>query len=500
MRIHRSIPIFLSLAIALSPGCSTLTIQEFVDRSERPADFQFFFNELDKAVAENKVKDAADLGIPGFPYLRANLFLVALKDKTKTDPQKEDWIESMRRLDLEDRGKEIQNLPSSAIEKLSQQFGIEPNRDQLTSKLSFYSKQMLAHDQSRPEFYKTLLAALNDLPSEYSIIRRTLGLYPLFAVPILLGTNAAQDSFREWHNKPFDGTRLLGKLKTFAPLQDINFSSLDLTGMFNPGKRDVLGIPQLTDEQMLELIGAFAPVYFQDLADDYDRFGEVTWDKDRVKINGDKPTVYYYVSNAFIKGEPVVQLNYVTWYSKRSGPKAPWLERGTLDGMTMRITLDSKGGPIMMDIMNNCGCYHFFVPNEEKVERVIDDVYIQDAFAPTWLPEEFPDSRIHLFVNSGWHQVEHIDTGDLPFDTVNYQLLPYDILESLPRANGGRESVFDQRGIMKGSSRIEPFFFFSSGIPSIGSMRQRGHHAIKMVGRAMFSDPNLFDRNFIFKK
>jgi hypothetical protein len=29
-------------------------------------------------------------------------------------------------------------------------------------------------------------------------------------------------------------------------------------------------------------------------------------------------------------------------------------------------------------------------------------------------------------------------------------------------------------------------------------MRQRGHHAIKLVGREHFDDPELFDKNFEF--
>ncbi len=37
------------------------------------------------------------------------------------------------------------------------------------------------------------------------------------------------------------------------------------------------------------------------------------------------------------------------------------------------------------------------------------------------------------------------------------------------------------------------------GIPDVGSMRQRGHHAIKLVGRAYFDDPDLFDLNFEFE-
>jgi hypothetical protein len=59
--------------------------------------------------------------------------------------------------------------------------------------------------------------------------------------------------------------------------------------------------------------------------------------------------------------------------------------------------------------------------------------------------------------------------------------------------------MFDPEGIAKGSGRIEPLIFFSMGIPSVGSMRQRGHHAITLTGREHFDDPFLFDHYFDFR-
>jgi hypothetical protein len=38
------------------------------------------------------------------------------------------------------------------------------------------------------------------------------------------------------------------------------------------------------------------------------------------------------------------------------------------------------------------------------------------------------------------------------------------------------------------------------GIPDIGSMRQRGHHAIRLVGQAYFDDPLLFEKSFEFDR
>jgi hypothetical protein len=72
-------------------------------------------------------------------------------------------------------------------------------------------------------------------------------------------------------------------------------------------------------------------------------------------------------------------------------------------------------------------------------------------------------------------------------------------LETLPQEVGQTKSIFDARGIVRGSERVERFILFSMGIPSVGSMRQRGHHAIELIGRVHFDDPHLLDQSFIIK-
>jgi hypothetical protein len=123
-----------------------------------------------------------------------------------------------------------------------------------------------------------------------------------------------------------------------------------------------------------------------------------------------------------------------------------------------------------------------------------------DAFVPRWLPDDFPAAPLHIRANSGWHQIQQVWTSPDPLSSTSaYQLIPYDELESLPHPDGRHESVFNARGIMKGSDRIEPFLLFSMGVPSVGSMRQRGHHAISLVGRDHFDAPDLFEKFFVFK-
>jgi hypothetical protein len=84
-------------------------------------------------------------------------------------------------------------------------------------------------------------------------------------------------------------------------------------------------------------------------------------------------------------------------------------------------------------------------------------------------------------------------------DSVSYELTPYTVLESLPQDGSRRKSIFDAKGIIPGTERSERIFLFPMGVPSVGSMRQRGHHAIDFIGRAQFDDPDLFDRNFVLK-
>ncbi|VAX36207.1 hypothetical protein MNBD_UNCLBAC01-1067, partial [hydrothermal vent metagenome] len=233
--------------------------------------------------------------------------------------------------------------------------------------------------------------------------------------------------------------------------------------------------------------------------DQYDKIGRITWNDQQVTLNTTKPTLYYYVTYAFIKNKPAIQFNYTWWYSKRSGPHAPRIEHGELDGMTLRITLNDQGQPLMMDIMNSCGCYHFFVPNKNFVKKIKIKRFALDPFVPSWFPDDYPNKTLKLKINTGWHQVVNIEAQDTSQEGIPYQLVAYDELEQLKKENGQTESVFDQHGIMKGSSRIEPYIFFSSGIPKVGYMRQRAQHPIKLVGWAHFTDPDLFDQNFEFK-
>jgi hypothetical protein len=227
--------------------------------------------------------------------------------------------------------------------------------------------------------------------------------------------------------------------------------------------------------------------------------GQVVWKGDRVDVDPEKPTVYYYTSHAFLKGEPILQINYVIWYPERAGERSPSIEMGHLDGLTVRVSLDGEGKVFMVDVVSDCGCYHFFSPGRERVERVRSRPLSFEPIVPEWLPAILSEGRLGIRVNSGWHQVQRLVPVEGVPDPMSYALVRYDVLEALPHENGTTESIFGSKGIVKGSERVERFILFSMGIPSVGSMRQRGHHAIELIGKDYFDNPYLFDENFAFK-
>jgi hypothetical protein len=496
LRKSYTIPIIF-ISILFIQGCASRVTHQFITESQRPPEYERFFNELDMAVEQAGVRNAADFRVSGFPYLRANRFLVSLKSRLSTGAQKKQWVRWMQRLDIEARETEIRNLPASALEKLAADIEDGPDRNILHERAIDYSNKLLAHDQLRPDFYAALQAAVQN-SSEYSTVMQVFGLYPIASIPVALVTHSVFDEIAQWHQLPPDQLQTLGNLTVYGPAEAIDFSSGDVQKILERSKQNPLRVPIPSEADQRTLLAVFAPAIIQDLAADYDKIGAVVWGDEQIEIKPDSPKTYYYLTHAFYKEEAILQLNYVFWYPARMGPNSPRIERGRIDGFTVRVSLNPAGMPFMVDFMNNCGCYHSFVPRREQIRQILPSPLAIDAFVPTWLPDNFPQERLAMRLNSGWHQVENIDAGEIPPQFISYDLIPYKQLEMLTRSDKTSESMFTSKGIGKFSERIEPFIFFPMGIPDIGSMRQRGHHAVKFVGRAHFDDPHIFDLNFEF--
>jgi hypothetical protein len=489
--------LFLILFLFLL-GCAPFLGRPTSFSVETPEQCREFLNRLGEIIIETGVRDASSVPIHGFPYLRANRFLESLKKNLKSDGEKAEWVRWMQGLDLIARQKEINNLPDQAILSLEIEDGKRADREWLYAQVKSCSSKLLSHDQARLDFYATLYPHVH-VPSEYSCSRRTIGLYPVVAIPVALVTELSQEKIRKRFDTELKDLPIDGELRPFVPEKRIFLSEDQVREIIETSKRNPLGVPTLEKRQEEKLAYSFAPVFIQDVAASYDRLGQVLWKGDRVDIDPEKPTVYYYISHAFLKREPILQINYVIWYPERAGQRPPGIEKGHLDGLTVRVSLDGQGSVFMVDVQNNCGCYHFFAPDRGRVDHAVSRPLRFGPFVAQWLPAIPSGERLGIRINSGWHQVQRlISVGDLP-NSIPYPLASYDVLEALPHEEGRTESIFNSKGIAKGSERVERFILFSMGIPSVGSMRQRGHHATELIGKDHFDNPYLFGENFIFK-
>jgi hypothetical protein len=421
-----------------------------------------------------------------------------MKDRIDIQEGRDQWSLGMQKLDLEARGKEISNLPGNVVSSFPIGQGTAPTREQLYERVKSCSHRLFEHDKTRPDFYETLIP-LVDVPDEYSYTMRAIGLYPLVAIPVAILTDSSRKKIRSWYEANLQDLPVDGRLRSFTPAEMMSLSEEEIRTIIDSSKKNPLGIPLPDANAGKKIVEHFAPIFVQDVSAPYDRIGRLVWKGDCPDVDLMRPTVYYYFSHALLKGKPILQINYVIWFSERAGQKAPSIERGHLDGLTLRVSLDERGRPFMVDIVNDCGCYHFFAPEKERVDRIISKPLRFDPFVPQWLPDLLPGQRLGVRLNSGWHQVQRLIAGEDFPEPIAYELLPYDVLEDLPREDGRTESIFNAKGIAKCSERIERYILFSMGIPKIGSMRQRGHHAIELIGKVQFDDPTLFDESFVFR-
>lgn len=498
--MNRPLLIVLASLSLLILGCQTSLQPPRPVPGETPAvaHWREVLTRVDRVVAAAGTRDTAVFPITGFPFLRTSRFLAETARQPAAGPATRRWLERMHALDLAAREKEIVNLDADRCRQLARDLKVFGGRRALIAFVHAASRGLFAAALARPSLASEVRAAAT-VPGEYRLWRRALGLYPLVALPVAYVSAAAFDEFRQWHAMPPEQLPRTGRPVAYRLAGPGGESRLDPTALFRKAPRDALGLPLLAPGEAHRLAAALAPIIVQDTAAAYDRIGAIRWLDGRPAVATTDPVVYYYLSQSRFDDRASLQINYVFWYSRRAGENAPWIERGRLDGLTVRISLDTTGRPVMLDIMNNCGCYHFFVPDYARIRRIKAPLLGLDPLVPAWLPPAFPLQRLQLTVTSGWHQVLHIAAGNAAPPVVGYTLRPYETLEMLPDENGQHRSIFDRNGIAFGSERIEPLLFFSMGIPAVGSMRQRGHHAIQLVGRAHFDDPLLFDATFDYR-
>ncbi len=462
------IPAVLILIVAMA-GCATLPPPP---RNPDAAACLDLYAAVDATVNRAGIRPSYPRPVPGFPYLRVDRYLADVQDQAPAPVTPTGWWRAMAALDREARAVELASLPLEALERL----------DALTPKplplaLANCAETLARADLGDPRRLAALRQAAK-VPSDYRLLNRVLGLYPLTALAVSHGIDRYQQETLAAFADPAPPQ---GRLIRYRPPSPS-------TTPFRPPPHLERSLP------LAALFAAHAPVFEIDTLGDFDLPGRPVWVGDRPTVDPTTPTVYGYLSWTRWRGRTLAQLNYLIWFAgrPRSGPLD--ILGGPLDGLLWRVTLDEDGAPLVYDSIHPCGCYHLFFPGPRLRLRAAARALPELPLLPQPLPRPGPGQRLVLRLTSGSHYLIQV-YADQPSGTP-WLWRNYTELYATPVAGGGRRGLFDADGLVSGSERLERWLLWPMGVPSPGTMRERGHHAVAFVGRRQFEDPALLETLF----
>lgn len=464
------------LAPLLAAACAT--------RPPAPAESQAcsdWYRDLDARVAQQGVRDAQARPVEGFPYLRVNRMLAALRGEAAADARKRDaLVARMQSLDAEARAIELANLGAALDAARARDCG----------------DRLRAADLADAQAAAQLLERAT-VPDDYSTASRFFGLYALTKYPFFSGVRQYQEDVRA----SFDADLAGRPARRYAPPAAAPFPRSAQAEAIARASVNPLGVPDPQGEALERLFAAHAPVFEIEQTGEFDHPGALHWPRGASAPAVDPSDVVVYRMAAWTRyrGRVLLQLVYTIWFPERPPASSTDILAGKLDGVTWRVTLAPDGEPLVYDTMHPCGCYHMFFPTPRAQPVEAPEALLEWMFAPHPLPSVAEGERPILRIATRTHYVERVTLARVAGDATRYALRPYDELRSLPRPEGGRASAFGPDGLIAGTERAERWLFWPMGIDSAGAMRQWGRHATAFVGRRHFDDADLLEKRFVLQ-
>lgn len=482
-----------ALTAVVVAGCAGQPIEREVDA--RSAECLQAFERFDAAVAEHGSPNARFHRIEGFPQLRTDRFTSDLRHRVSLEEPAafEAWIGRLARLGEESRAIEWATIPAEV--RQSPEF---PSAEDLAR-----CAERLTDLDARSSERRDALVDAADPADDYSVLRRTLGLYPVTRFGILLGVHRWQAGAGARYSA--EPPEAMEDWTWYLPPEADRERGLEARRLLPDASRDALGVPQLDQRAWSVLFAAHAPIWAVEEEGGYDRIGTPGWatPDDRVpRVLPDTPPVTYrHGGHAWFDGEVVTQLTYGVWFPERPRTGPLDLLGGHLSGVLYRVTLDGEGRPLLYDTVHHCGCYHQFHPTDRLLPRNNPEYAENPLVLPA--PVLVPGERMVVGMRTRTHYVEHLFGAPQPpaeADTETYRERPYEALERLPvsgeEGEESRRSLFDERGIVPGTERRERWVLWPAGVPNPGAKRQWGRHMTAFVGKRHFDDPDLIERIF----
>lgn len=478
----------LASAVVVLAGCAS-PVPRGADESAPVAACQRWLQQLDEQTDAHAVRDGGAARIDGVPFLRVDRLLASFRDEAMQDAARwRAWGERLLALDQVARRAEIRNLPPTSLQVLG-----AADREDLEARAKACGP-VLWQALSADEAARQRLRDAAVVPDDYSAALRTLGLYPLSRWPFFAGV---ERELRHWQSRwmalpPAEApgwVRYRPAGETTPPVP------------WTPLPVDALGIPAPDADTARRVLQAYAPVLHIDTRSDADRPGRLRWGQGPApEVQTQQPVLYQRIAHTRYGDRVLLQLVYSLWFPERPARHGLDLLAGRVDAVVLRLTLDERGRPLMLDSIHGCGCYHVFVPARSVDLRPPPSARIEWAFVPAALPELAPGQRLRVYLSASDHQLVGVAADDGAGQGTALRLEDEDQLRSLPTPAGGHRSAFWSSGIMPGTERGERALFWPMGIESPGAMRQWGRHPTAFVGRRHFDEPRLLEQRFHWRQ
>lgn len=459
--------------LILASGCATLPVPATTDGAIVANAFgcATFLDDLEARLADAGVLNAGAARISGFPGLRTDRFLASFAGEVDTPAEREVFVAHLRRLDARYRRHEIALLHTADAEILLEK--------------SDACGQALANHVAKDSALSDQLLSTIEPPDHYVESRRIIGAYPLIRPFMRAGVSRWQrEAKATFSNEPPEGRTV-----QYWP------SEGETDGIAFPLRTDPLGIPMLEQREISALFARHAPVFEVASAAHDDRIGTVKVRQARAVVDVESPSAYRWLSFTRFDGAVLPQLNYIVWFPARTRSGPLDLYGGRFDGLNLRVTLDTDGVPLLFESIHNCGCYYRAYPTA-RLRAKTDIPFAEPPLILSAPPLDSGQFRVVVSMTPVAHYVNAVYAApEAPSDALRYEQKAYDTLFSLP-GDRGAQSLFDARGLVPGSERLEGYLLWPSGVLAPGAMRQWGTHAIAFIGERHFDDPAMLDAMF----
>jgi len=466
-------------------------------------------------VRQNRTVDAKSQPVAGMPYLRVDDYLLDRLQAAGSDANPNsrarilELLDGCHKLALESSDNEIARLSDAAARDLWRHcFPGEP----LPAKIQEEIRRR--HAQSLADGYRKYKGRLSNLNSEDQVRAEAIDICQKARPSVK--TQRGSGPLLEWAHR-----------SQGAEVRRQPMGNTDIR-VYEPGRTaDDPVRSDFTDETTRTLLEKLAPVIAQEIsrsaryAERIDQIGAVRLQGDpahvEVSIDTSEPQVYAYVRRVVIHGHEYPQLVYCYWFPEHPPARRGDPEAGPIDGATLRVTLDGRDRPAVIEAVQNCGC-HFRCFASRRLDAAakaefgsasdqdqsaltrpggsMAAIFSEDLFdAP-----ETGDPRPIVFSPAGSHVPVGVAFGATGLEgrkvleRKQYGLHPYELLENMP-TDFGRASMFGADGLVHNAGRTEGWLLAGTGMLSAGQPRQRGTQLI-CWDKQSFDDPHLLEKVF----